>query len=101
MASQIFTVVTIGGRSAEVARKLFIAWKATLGKAHRHQQSPEDSWLLCRLQEACAAWEPLAETALIVVIREVFSGSTLDQEVVAALALVPDWLGQGFESAVV
>jgi hypothetical protein len=169
MASQIFIVVTIGGRSTEVIRSLFSAWEIETREAPeetdtivpavgifceslrvhrtelpvlyyaewvdrwlfrrdaadshwvsgrrfeacclslseaaalpvtRHRQFPEQSWLLCRLQEASTAWEKLAENALILIVREVFSGSTLDREVVDALAHVPDWISHEFDRSI-
>ena len=32
------------------------------------------------------------DPVLIVLVREVFDGTTLDEDVVASLRLVPDWL---------
>lgn len=164
MASQTFTIVTLGGHAAEVVRNLFSKWEAATretseepdssfpemdsfcdalrknrtqlpilyyaewvdrwlfgqdvsplwitGKrfqtcclsraeaaalpASRPSQSQEESWLFARLLEATAAGQPLAETAVILIIREVFSGSVLDAEIVESLSMVPDWLSQDF-----
>jgi hypothetical protein len=73
---------------------------AALPVRRRRQQFPEQSWLSSRLQEASTAWELLAETALILIIREVFSGSTLDEEVVEALPHVPDWISREFDRTI-
>jgi hypothetical protein len=66
----------------------------------RYQQFPEQAWLLSRIQEASAAWENLADTALILIAREVFSGSTLDREVLDALPHVPEWISDEFDRTI-
>jgi hypothetical protein len=67
------------------------AWADRCGR-----QSPEQEWLAARLREAAAAWELVAESRAVVVIREVLDGSTTDDEVRAALRGVPGWLAGEF-----
>ena len=55
-------------------------------------QCQEQVWLATRLREAAAAWTGLADRAVIVVVREVLEVSATDEEVQAALGLVPAWL---------
>ncbi len=166
MASQIFTVATIGGRSSERVRALFSKWELATREAPedssvvlsavdafcdalrlhrtelpilyyaewidrwlfgrdasdstwvsgrrfeacclsraeaakltdaRHQQFQEGTWLLSRIREASSAWELLSEAAAILIVREVFSGSTLDADVVATLPLLAEWLSTDFD----
>jgi hypothetical protein len=57
------------------------------------QQFAEYDYFVYRLNEAVAAWESLVERAVLVVVREVVGGMVTDDELVASLVLVPDWLG--------
>ena len=64
-----------------------IAWAAERGK-----QFQEQVWLASRLREAAAGWGPVTECYAVVVVREVISTSTLDEEVRASIGFVPHWL---------
>jgi hypothetical protein len=157
MASQTFTVATIGGYSAAAVRQIFTAWEMAMPKdseeanpavdrfcealrdrrkdlpilyycewidrwsfgddawestwhvghrfwtccmstetaislAARPCQHREQKWVSRRFLEAGRAQSPLAKDAVIVVMREVFSGSATDDEIVDALNAVPQWL---------
>jgi len=61
-------------------------------------QFPEQVWLAARLREAAEAWQPLAGSPAIVVVRQVLSTSATDQELMASLSGVPSWLPQLGES---
>jgi hypothetical protein len=63
------------------------AWAGRCGR-----QFPEQRWLASRLREAAAAWAGVAQPRAIVVLREILGGSTTDDEVLASVAVVPDWL---------
>jgi hypothetical protein len=56
------------------------------------QQWEEMDWFIGRLLEALDAWQKLVERAMIIVLRKVLDASVLDEEVVASLKRVPDWL---------
>src|SRR5262245_54775822 len=56
------------------------------------QQFPETDFFIARLQEAVSAWEKLAPSATLVVLRNVLSGSALDGEVTVSLKTRPPWL---------
>ena len=62
-------------------------------------QWDEQRWLAARLREAAAAWEPLVGPTVVVVLREVLGGSTMDEEVVASLVGVPAWLSGDLDSS--
>jgi hypothetical protein len=60
---------------------------------------PRDGWqfgeervLVGRLHEAADAWEPLVQSGVVVIVREVLGPTVLDEEMTAALATVPAWL---------
>jgi hypothetical protein len=52
----------------------------------------EQLWLSARLREAAVSWELVADRRVIVVIREVIGGSTLDDDIRNSLACIPSWL---------
>jgi hypothetical protein len=56
------------------------------------QQWTESDWFIARLREAVSAWQEFVEQAVIVVLREVVGGSGLDEDVMASLKRIPDWL---------
>jgi hypothetical protein len=56
------------------------------------QQFTETDWFIARLLEAVSAWEKLVPSATLVVLRKVVDGSALDEEVVASLKKIPQWL---------
>jgi len=56
------------------------------------EQCDEEQWLATRLREAALAWEGVANGCAVLGLREVLGGSTLDEEVLASLRGVPDWL---------
>ena len=64
-------------------------WAKRCGSQHQEQ-----AWLAARLREAAAAWSGLTDHAHILVIREVFGCLAADEEVEAALGVVPDWIPQ-------
>lgn len=66
-----------------------ITWAGSCG-----DQFPEYEWLAARLREAAAGWGVVAERYAVVVVREVFSASTTDEEVRASLDVVPAWLSR-------
>lgn len=55
-------------------------------------QFPEQEWLSAHLREAAESWKPLVGESTIVLLREVFGPSTLDEEITASLQVVPDWI---------
>ncbi len=71
------------------------------GRLGRHlavagpQWAPESDQFVGRLREAVGAWEGSVDRAVLVVLREVVGGLTLDEEVLASLSVVPDWLLEG------
>jgi hypothetical protein len=58
------------------------------------QQWEESDWYASKLSEAVGAWQGLVDRAVLVVMREVFGGLTTDEELVASLDRVPDWLSE-------
>ena len=83
---------SIHGRQFEVtnySREEALLWSDRCGK-----QWQEELWLAAMLREAACAWQELAPAATIIVIREPLGISTLDEEIVASLQVVPDWLAQ-------
>ena len=52
----------------------------------------ESNLFIGRLREALEAWRPLAEKAVLIVIREVVGGLVTDEELEASLGVVPEWL---------
>jgi hypothetical protein len=56
------------------------------------QQSPEEDCFVRCLHEAVTAWQELVERAVVVVLRQNFQASALDEEVVASLSNIPEWL---------
>ena len=56
------------------------------------QQFTETDWFIARLLEAVRAWEKQVPSATLVVLRKVVDGSALDEEVVASLKKIPEWL---------
>ena len=56
------------------------------------QQFAESDWYVARLREAIGAWQQLADSAVLVVLRQVFNPSVYDAELNASLRLVPGWL---------
>jgi len=49
-------------------------------------QFPEQQWLTTRFREAAEAWQLLAESATVVILRQVLRPSYTDEEVVATLS---------------
>ncbi len=58
------------------------------------QQWEESDWFVSRLSEAIEAWEHVVDRATLIVLREVVGGLTMDEEVLASLDHVPDWLSE-------
>lgn len=58
------------------------------------QQFAEYDWFVWQLQEAVRAWDELIEIAALVVLREVVGGLVTDDELIASLCSVPDWLSE-------
>ena len=56
------------------------------------QQWAETDWYLGRLREAIAAWDKLAERAVLIVLRQAFDISQLDEQVAASFKSCPEWL---------
>lgn len=56
------------------------------------QQFPEYDQFVVRLREAAGAWEGLLERAILIVLREVVGGLVTDEEVLASMSVVPDWI---------
>lgn len=58
------------------------------------QQFPEYDQLVTRLQEAVDAWGKLVEQSALILVRTVVGGLVTDDELLASLPIVPDWLAQ-------
>jgi hypothetical protein len=71
-----------------------LAWADRCGS-----QFAEERWLASRLREAATGWGEVAQSYLVVVMREVVGASTDEEEVRAALATVPVWLSSADETA--
>jgi hypothetical protein len=56
------------------------------------QQCPEYDQFLVRLREAAAAWNGLVDRAILIVFREVVGGLVTDEELMASMSVVPDWI---------
>ncbi len=56
------------------------------------QQFPESDWFVARLREAICSWEELVERSVLVVLRQVSGGCVADEELLASLVHVPEWL---------
>lgn len=59
------------------------------------QQFPEYDQFVVRLREAAGAWEELLEQAILIVLREVVGGLVTDEELLASMSVVPDWIAGG------
>jgi hypothetical protein len=59
------------------------------------QQCEEYDWYVGRLSEAVGAWQQVVDRSVLVVLREVVGGLTMDEEVIASLDHLPDWLSKG------
>ncbi len=59
------------------------------------QQFPESDQFVARLREAAGAWDKLLEQAILIVLREVVGGLVTDEEVLASMSVVPDWISEG------
>jgi len=92
------TVPELGnkGASAIIGRKYWACCHAapigfkttTIG-----DEPPQESyWLKRRLEEAADAWDELVPEWVIVLLREPLGGSVLDDELLASLKVVPNWL---------
>jgi len=93
MGDQVPGPGAIEGRRFQTAcfsRQEAIDWASRCGSQYQEQE-----WLATRLREAALAWSGLADRVVVVVVREVFDGSTMDEEVQASLAVVPRWLSSG------
>jgi hypothetical protein len=55
-------------------------------------QYAEQGWLAARLREAAEGWGTITDEYIVVLVREVLGGSTLDEEVMESLRRVPAWL---------
>jgi len=55
-------------------------------------QFPEQGWLAARLREAAVGWGPVADRYAIVIVREAIDVSATDEQVRAALDVIPAWL---------
>ena len=62
-----------------------------LAKAGPQQFSEYDQFV-GRLHEAMVAWQELVERSVLIVLREVVGGLVTDEQLVASLSVVPDWL---------
>lgn len=70
------------------------------GRLGRHlaaagpMQFDEYVWFVGRLQETLDAWREMTEQAAIIVIREVVGGLHTDEDMLASLSRVPEWLSE-------
>jgi hypothetical protein len=60
--------------------------------AARPQQFHEYDWFVGRLEEALNAWRELTDQAALIVIREVVGGLYTDDDLLASVSRVPEWL---------
>jgi hypothetical protein len=58
------------------------------------RQWEESDWYASKLSEAVGAWQHLVDRSMLIVLREVVGGLTTDEELVASLDHVPDWLAE-------
>jgi hypothetical protein len=65
---------------------------ARLLKTAGPQQFPEYDLFITRLREAVGSWEGVVDRAVLIVLREVFGGLVTDEEVIASMSVLPDWL---------
>jgi hypothetical protein len=56
------------------------------------QQFPESDWLVGRLREAIGAWEGLVARSVLVLLRQVVGEAVTDEQLLASLEHVPEWL---------
>ncbi len=93
MGDQVPGPGTVEGRRFQAtcfSREEAVIWASRCGSQYQEQE-----WLAARLREAALAWKSLTDRAVVVVVREVFDGSTIDEEVQASLAVLPAWLSGG------
>jgi hypothetical protein len=95
--SHIATLQGVGPITVETGRyqlKCFPVSKAVVLSFRSVQQfgNQEAEWFESRLSEALQAWQTVADTAAIVLVREVVGATTTDSEMKAALHTLPDWL---------
>lgn len=63
--------------------------------ASHHSPDPAESqWFVRRLRDAIDARQELAASAVIIVLRQVISGSVLDSDVAASYEWAPDWISE-------
>ena len=69
--------------------------KSTLRRKRiRERQPQEDRWFVVNLLEAALAWGVVVDNAAIVLLREVFDGCVLDDEIEESLAAIPEWIAK-------
>ncbi|MBN2290792.1 MAG: hypothetical protein JXM70_00110 [Pirellulales bacterium] len=61
-------------------------------KRIRERNPQEDRWFVINLLEAVFAWDPIVDTAAIVVLREAFGGLVTDEELEESLKDIPAWV---------
>ena len=66
--------------------------RAMRRKRVRERNPQEDRWFTLNLLEAVYAWQPMVDTAAIVVLRSVLGGLVEDSEVKESLACTPNWI---------
>jgi hypothetical protein len=64
-----------------------VDWAGRCGDQWQEQQ-----WLAARLREAATRWTDLAQPQVVVIVREVFDGSALDEDIEASFRVIPPWL---------
>lgn len=90
MGDSYHDIETVEGSRYEiswVSRREASAWADRCGS-----QFPEQQWLAARLREAAESWRELAESAVVVLLREVLGGTVTDEEVESSLRGQPKWL---------
>jgi hypothetical protein len=90
MGDQVSGPGTIEGQRFQAtcfSRQEAIDWAGRCGSQHQ-----EHDWLAARLREAASAWSGLVDRVVVVVVREIFQNSTLDEDIQASFAVAPTWL---------
>lgn len=67
-------------------------FKRRLRHQSRHKQTFEDRFFAKMLLAAETAWKALAPDALVLVLRQPFGSLATDDEIMAGMERVPDWL---------
>jgi hypothetical protein len=61
-------------------------------KRIRERKAQEERWLTVNLLEAILAWDGMAATAVLVLVREVFGGLVMDSDLEHSLVDIPEWI---------